>query len=119
MSSIVSWSTKGWEGIKKLPGWAVVAVFLCLSVIVYLVKHSILQKRRAEVQRNLTDITVEYTVAKTEASTRHESEIEALREQREEVREELEAVEAIIDEAAKKGAVGIAKEWKSFLSGGS
>lgn len=115
---LVKWCTKAWDGIKKLPGWAVIAMLACVAVIVYLLKHNLLQRRRAEVTSKLKDITIEYTIAKTEAATRHESEVSSLRDQRNEARKELEDVEDQIEAAAAKGVVGLAQEWKSFMSEG-
>lgn len=116
-SFLVKWSTKAWEGIKKLSGWAVIALLILFAIIVHLVKANRLQKRRAEAQERLKDIQIEYTASKVEASAKNESEVKSLKAARDEARDELEIVETEINEASEKGAVGIANEWKSFLGG--
>lgn len=115
---IVEWSSKAWEAIKKLPGWAVVVLLMSFAIVAYLMKANRLQKRRAEAELKLKDIQIEYSASKVEAETTNTVEVKALKTKRDEAREELKKVEEQIDEAAKQGPVGLANEWKAFLSGG-
>ena len=114
---IKTWSSKSWEAIKKLPGWAVIALLLLGSLVVHLMKKNALTKRRAEAQKKLGDINIEYMASKVEAETAHTERTKALREERDVRRAELDQIDQEIDEAAKKGPVALASEWKEYLSG--
>lgn len=113
---IVEWSTKAWDAIKKLPGWAVVAFLMIGAVVIHLIKRNALIKRRAAAQQRLSDINVEYMASKVEAETSHSERSKQLREQRDAGRAELDALDQQIDEAAKKGPAALASEWKDYLS---
>ena len=114
---IKTWSSASWEAIKKLPGWAVVALLVLGSFVVHLLKRNALTKKRAEAQKKLADINIEYMAAKVEAETAHTERTKALREEREIKRSELDEIDQEIDEASKKGPVALANEWKDYLSG--
>tara|TARA_Y100000114_G_scaffold157313_1_gene189603 strand:+ start:17860 stop:18249 length:390 start_codon:yes stop_codon:yes gene_type:complete len=112
---VVEWSSKAWEAIKKLPGWAVVALVFCGALVVWLIKQNLLHKRRSEAHENLKNIEIEYRESIVETETTHEVEVEELETKRSEAKAELEEVERQIEKAAEEGPVSLAKEWKSFL----
>lgn len=115
---ISAWSSKAWEAIKKLPGWAVVAFLIIGAFVVHIMKRNALIKKRAEAERRLSEINIEYMASIAEAEAGQNYRKDWLKKQREEGRAVLEQIDQEIDEAAKKGSVGIASEWKAYLSGG-
>ncbi len=115
---IVDVSSKLWSGIKKLPGWGVVALLTTLALVVYLIKKNALLKRRSEVMEDLHNIETEHSTAVADAEATHDAEVKVLADRKAEAMDELKAVEEEITEAAKQGPVGLAKAWKEHLAGG-
>lgn len=113
----LSWISKAWKAIKKLPGWSVVALLACGALVVHLLKRNGLLKRRANVRLRLKDLTIEHAVATTSAEKHLSDEAARLREERDAKHDELDAIEQEIDEASKKGPAALALEWKNYLSG--
>jgi len=113
---LVEWTSKAWEAIKKLPGWAVVALLLCGALVVWLIKQNALARKRSIAQENLKNIELEYREAVVDADATHDAELEALRDVRDTALDELKEVEEEIEAAAEEGPVKLAQQWKSFLA---
>tara|TARA_B100000886_G_scaffold306060_1_gene238190 strand:+ start:3184 stop:3576 length:393 start_codon:yes stop_codon:yes gene_type:complete len=112
---VVECSSKSWEAIKKLPGWAVVVALFLFALLFWLLKINALQRRRAEVQENLRKIELDYNEARVEATDDYDETVDDLREARALAKGELNQIEDQIDEANEKGAVAVANEWKEYL----
>ena len=113
---IIDVSSKLWSGIKKLPGWGVVALLTTLALVVYLIKKNALLKRRSEVMEDLHNIETEHSTAVADGEATHDSEVSALADRKVEAMDELKAIEEEISEAAELGPVGLAKAWKEHLA---
>ena len=111
----VEWASRAWEAIKKLPGWAVVALLFLGALLVWMLRINALQRRRAEVQETLRLIEMDYNEARVEADDEYDETVDDLREARAIAKGELNQIEDQIDEANEKGAVAVANEWKEYL----
>ena len=81
--------------------------------------YQLLLKKQLEIQKEITDIETQAAATRAVAEATHTAETEAATKKFDEQKAALEEQEGRIREAAGKGPVAIAEEWKRFLSGGS
>ena len=110
-------AVKAWEAIKKLPHWALVSFFTLIAIAWWAVQKYISGQRKLKVRTEQVKIEKQFTKAIEEAADKRESDRVKIREEFEKEKEKLEKVDKEIDEAAKKGPVGIAKAWAEYLEG--
>lgn len=110
-------AVKAWEAIKKLPHWALVSFFTLIAIAWWAVQKYISGQRKLKVRTEQVKIEKQFAKAIEEAADKRESDRVKIREEFEKEKEKLEEVDKEIDEAAKKGPVGIAKAWAEYLEG--
>lgn len=115
---VVSFFTKLWELLKKTPGWILLILLGLVAIVWWLMNRQLLLKKKLEIQKNIAEIEKEAASTRATANATHSAEMDAAQETYDKTIQKLKKKEKIIDEAAKKGPVAIAEEWKSFLSGG-
>lgn len=115
---IVDVSSKLWEGIKKLPGWGVVAILTVIALVVYLIKKNALLKRRSEVLEDLANIEIEHNDAVNQAESDHSVKVKILSDRKFAAMDELKIIDEEISEAAEQGPIGLANAWKEHLAEG-
>jgi len=116
-SGTKSAAKKSWEAIKKLPHWAMVAFFTLIAVAYWLIQKYASSQRKLKVRTEQVQIEKKFAEAMEEASDKRESERAKIRADFESEKKKLEQVDKEIDEAAKKGPVGIANAWAEYLKG--
>ena len=116
-SGTKSAAKNSWEAIKKLPHWAMVAFFTLIAIAYWVLQQYMASQRKLKVRTEQVKIEKEFGKAMEEASDKRESDRAKLREDFETEKKKLDQIDKEIDEAAKKGPVGIAKAWADYLGG--
>tara|TARA_B000000460_G_C21494112_1_gene383066 strand:+ start:481 stop:831 length:351 start_codon:yes stop_codon:yes gene_type:complete len=103
------------EEARKFPHLALTTTFFAAACLWWLLKKKTATTRIVEVRNEQIAIEKEYTKAMREAVNMQESERKKLTEHyREEIRKLVET-DHKIDEAVRRGPVGIASEWAEYL----
>lgn len=114
---VTTFFSKAWELLKKTPGWILLVLLALLATVWWLMNRQILLKKKLQVQKNIADIEAEAVRTRALAEGTHSAEMTAAQDKYDEVKKRLEKKEEELDEAARKGPVAIAEEWKKYLSG--
>ena len=113
---VVVFFKKCWELIKKTPGWVLFGILLLLAVVWHLIGRQARLKKRLAVQKEITNIEVDRAAVRASAEAVSEAEEAAAQEEHDRTMAELKRKEKEIQDAASRGPVAIANEWKEFLT---
>ena len=80
--------------------------------------RQLLLQKKLKVQKAIADIDAEAARTRATAEATHSAELDAAQDKYDAATQKLREKERDLDEAAKKGPVAIAEEWKKFLSNG-
>lgn len=116
--NVVVFFKKVWEILKRTPGWIILVLLSLVATVWWLLNRQLLLKKRLAVQKNIADIENEATRTRAHANATHSAEMDVAQDKYDEVKASLRAQEQQLNEAAAKGPVAIAEEWKKFLSKG-
>jgi flagellar biosynthesis/type III secretory pathway M-ring protein FliF/YscJ len=118
-SGIKNITSKGWEALKKLPGWAFFALLLLLAICWWLIRKAMVLKARAKLVEKMNEIETTKKVQIEAAKKIHSEAGSKIKERFDEKLVDLEEEKKRLDEELSKGPAAIAKEWKEYLGEGT
>jgi len=115
--SIKQAASSSWEAIKKLPGWAVLALLLLLALCWWLVKRATLLKKTAEVAKKIVATETKRDEQVNTAKKIHSEAGDKIKAKFNADIEKLEEERLDLEKEMSKGPAAIANEWKEYLEG--
>jgi aminoglycoside phosphotransferase (APT) family kinase protein len=112
---VKSFFSSAWVAIKKLPHWAILAFLALFSVVWWLIKRSADQRKLVEIQKKVATTEKARAEAIADVHELSDDEEKVIKEEHDKKLEELKEEEKTIIDAASKGPVAVASEWKDFL----
>ena len=106
-----------WEGVKKLPGWAVLAFLFLGSVCWWLIQSLITNSAIQKIQKERVEVEKEHKESIEAIRDTESKEAKKITEKYKEKQEEIDEKEKELFKSVSKGPTEIAKEWQKFLGG--